>query len=264
VHRHAWGLVYVFLDTADLARERRFCEDVLGLPVIENQFHPPHHHHGLVKYDAGTILMSLNVAGKSARDWRRPDSFVTMLRSRRFADIVSADARAGSRTYAEGSLTIVADGDNHLFSAEESTGGPSVARLRLLVKSLADSVEFYVETLGMGLTDARPSCALVDAGNVELELVENEAAVADRRRDGYLIVFHSSDIDAAVDHLQAARPGSASRVVESDIGATSRVEDPSGHPLCLYVPSATALSWPSGRKVGEIIDQVSQRRVGAG
>ena len=42
------------------------------------------------------------------------------------------------------------------------------------------------------------------------------------------------------------------RVGFSEIGGTTRFDDPSGHRLCLYVPSEESLTWGSGPKVLEI------------
>jgi hypothetical protein len=38
----------------------------------------------------------------------------------------------------------------------------------------------------------------------------------------------------------------------SEIGGTIRFDDPSGHRLCLYVPSRESLTWGSGPKVLEL------------
>jgi hypothetical protein len=46
-----------------------------------------------------------------------------------------------------------------------------------------------------------------------------------------------------------------SRIAHSEIGATARFEDPSGHRICIYEPSKECLSWSSGAKVMEIMDR---------
>jgi hypothetical protein len=72
-------LLYVFYETASLERQRSFCEDILGLPVIENQFHPPHEFHGLVKYDGGQIILSLNLSKEAKFHRCASDGLTTVL-----------------------------------------------------------------------------------------------------------------------------------------------------------------------------------------
>src|SRR6202011_487424 len=54
-------LLYVFLETPTLADQRAFLESVVGLPAIEVDTNPSSRH-GLVKYDAGTLLLSLTLS----------------------------------------------------------------------------------------------------------------------------------------------------------------------------------------------------------
>src|SRR4051794_27909669 len=55
-------ICFLFIDVTTMTESRLFFEQVLGLPVIEHQWHPPHHRHGVIKYDAGAIILSLNLA----------------------------------------------------------------------------------------------------------------------------------------------------------------------------------------------------------
>ena len=55
-------LLYVFLESSELQVQRSFFEEGLGLELIEIEPHLPHHRHGVVKYDAGNLIVSLNEA----------------------------------------------------------------------------------------------------------------------------------------------------------------------------------------------------------
>ena len=58
-------LLYVFLETRDLNEQRAALEHGLGLPLIEVEPHPPDERHGVVKYDAGGLVLSLNISTPS-------------------------------------------------------------------------------------------------------------------------------------------------------------------------------------------------------
>jgi catechol 2,3-dioxygenase-like lactoylglutathione lyase family enzyme len=65
--------------------------------------------------------------------------------------------------------------------------------------------------------------------------------------------FHVKSVDEAVKELSRKRAQSSVKVSRSDIGAVATLEDPSGHLLFLYEPSARALEKPSGLKIQEIL-----------
>ena len=86
-------------------------------------------------------------------------------------------------------------------------------------------------------------------------ILERRTAGRDRQRrhDTYLIVFHTSDIVATQEQLAGrGAPFKRTRPGYSEIGGSSRFEDPAGHHLCLYQPSEESLTWGSGPKVMEI------------
>jgi len=58
-------LLYVFFETYQLTRQRELLESVIGLPIIEVEPHQPHHRHGVIKYDAGNVIISLNLSTAS-------------------------------------------------------------------------------------------------------------------------------------------------------------------------------------------------------
>jgi catechol 2,3-dioxygenase-like lactoylglutathione lyase family enzyme len=248
-------LVHLFVETSDIARQRALLEDVLGLPVIENQFHPPHHRHGLVKYDAGGIILALNLSA----EWRfladESDALVGVFCTAGGEAVVADRLHARGYTLpAAGAAFTDPDGHHYLFrpSAPAEGQGGALEEVRFTVGDLPGSLDFYGRTLGLELVD-RAECTLRFAtGTIDL-VVECAAAAADGRRprhDTYLPVFYTADVRASYEELRrrglafkSARPGF------SQIGGTARFADPSGHTFCLYEPSAESLTWGSGPKV---------------
>jgi len=65
-------------------------------------------------------------------------------------------------------------------------------------------------------------------------------------------VLHVKNIDSTLIELSKKRQNGV-KVSRSEIGTVARLEDPSGHLLYLYEPSAQALAKPSGVKLQEIL-----------
>ena len=70
-------VLYLFLEIVDLDPARHFFEQVIGLPLIEVEPHMPHHRHGVVKYDGGSLILSLNLAKWPNFDPDASDALVT-------------------------------------------------------------------------------------------------------------------------------------------------------------------------------------------
>lgn len=225
-------LLYVFLETHALAEQRVFLESLVGLPVIEVEANKSNRH-GVVKYDAGTLVLSLNLSPAS-----------------RFGP----DASDGLATVFAGGRTLHTDQHGHHYLLGDRR--PSVGELRLRVDDLATCVGFYRDVLGLHPLDVAADSARFATGNVPIVL-ERQPLAADGRRirhDTYLIVFHTADINGMRASLAASGLTFTSRNVGSkEIGYTIRFADPSGHRFCLYEPSEEVLTWSSGPKVREIL-----------
>lgn len=241
-------LVYVFLDTSDLAGKRELLEAVLGLIPVETDPHAPHEHHGVIKYDAGPLLIALNIAGRPpVPPWQHALSLG--VRSDDPAAVLSGAARLGS-TLEAGTDRFV-DPDGHIFAVGAGPTGPghaAVDELRLGVQSVPHALPFYLDQLGLALTEQAPGHAVVSTGNLRLRLQEGPAL--DKR--GYLIVFHTPDLRTTRAVLERRGVVFRSGVEDTEIGLTCRLSDPDHHVFCLYEPSDEALSWGAGAKIIEI------------
>ena len=236
-------LLYVFLDIAGLDAERELLEEFVGLPVIEVEAHLPHERHGVVKYDAGPLILSLNLStpGKFRPD--SSDALVTVLD-------VAADSAPSTCTDPWGHHLLLRPRDDDLPALP-----PRVTELRLAVDDLDASIEFYSERLGLELLDSAADTARFATGSAPLVLERRTTAVDGRRLDHrtVLIVFHASGIEGTREALiERGLAFDNRRVAYSRIGGTTRFTDPSGHRFCLYEPSPECLTWGSGPKVIEV------------
>ncbi|GAA0459749.1 hypothetical protein Ade02nite_13820 [Paractinoplanes deccanensis] len=223
-------LPYIFLEAQGLAAERAYLEQRVGLPVIETD-DDPGHRHGVVKYAAGPVILSLNLSPASRFRLSGSDGLT----------IVCA---GGSR--------LVTDPHGHHFLLGDRP--PVVAELRLRVTDLAASVAFYRDVLGLRQPD--PGTAAFATGSVPIVLTAAPLAADGRRirHDTYLLVFHTPDIDRTAAELSAAGLTFTGRGVGSKrIGRTIRFTDPSGHRFCLYEPSDEALGDRSGATLRQIL-----------
>jgi predicted enzyme related to lactoylglutathione lyase len=254
-------LLYVFYETASIPRQRALYESALGLPVIENQFHPPHEYHGLVKYDAGQIILSLNLAREARFAKDASDGLTTVLA----VDSVGAlSDRLRSEGYSaeieEGSLFTDAYGHHYLFynSGTSHTNTPSVRELRLTVRDFDTSLAYYGEILDLALLEQTADSARFATGTVDLVIQRGVLAPDGRppRYTTYLIVFYTRGVTEQWEALkERGLVFKSHHVVTTDIGDTMRFIDPSGHTFCLYEPSEESLAWGSGAKVREIITE---------
>ena len=250
-------LMYVFFETYQLETEREFFECSIGLPVLEIESHLPHHRHGVVKYDAGKLILSLNWTSSENFSDETSDGLTTVFD--RNPGVGTACPYPGTISIDDAGVVTDLHGHHFYFSrsAQGKSGSPEVKELRLSVQNLQASVAFYRETLGLEMIDQRGRSARFAAGGVDLSLEERSTGPDGRRmrHDTYLLVFYTPQIEEVRASLM--RRGlvfKGSHVAHSEIGATARFEDPSGHRICIYEPSQACLSWGSGRKVIEIMN----------
>jgi catechol 2,3-dioxygenase-like lactoylglutathione lyase family enzyme len=250
-------LLYVFYETASLPHQRELCERILGLRVIENQFYPPHEYHGLVKYDGGQIILSLNLLKEGRFRQDVSDAFITVLSVDDEEAVWEQLRQHGYTTQKPGSLFTDAYGHHYLFRSANTNHhvGPAVQELRLTVNDFDASLAFYRDILDLELLDQADRTARFATGTVDLVIQQGQTAPDGRtaRYHTYLIVFYTEDIFEKRDVLVQRGLVRSPRVGSSDIGYTTRFTDPSGHTYCLYKPSEESLTWESGPKVMEIV-----------
>lgn len=247
-------LLYVFYETSRIRQQRELFESVIGVPVIEVEPHLPHHRHGVFKYDGGGIVLSHNMSGPSRFRAGESDGLVT-------AFDVPADWPSG-RLRETGMVTENADGTwtdgegrHYAFTPTPGLERTSVAELRLIVPDLEDAAAFYGGALGLEPLERGAGDAVFATASVPIRLVRGERAPdgGRLRHHAYLVVFHAAEIEETREALAARGVEfKGVRVGFSEIGGTTRFDDPAGHRLCLYVPSEESLTWGSGPKVLEI------------
>lgn len=251
-------VLYVFFDVYGVSRERAALERALGLSVVEVEPHQPHERHGVVKYDAGNLILSLNWSSQSKFKAYKSDAFVTVLDVA--SDSIDTAALGEFGTLAADPSGIrFTDPSGHHFVLRpgRSTETPAVAELRLTVDDLDESLAFYRDVLGLELI-AHESTARFATGSVPLVLVEGRRAPDGRepQRRTVLIVFYTADVNSTYSAMEARGLRFDNlRPYFTDIGGTVRFIDPSGHRFCLYEPSTECLTWGSGPKVLDIVQE---------
>lgn len=231
---------FLFIDVTDVAGARAFFETALGLPVAEDRFRPPHHIHGLVKYDAGSTLLSLNKArpglDRSASDFIRL-SLRTNRRNWR-------DAARASSWIASVSGQTVTSIDNHVFDIEEA-GSTEVTALEFTTAHPADSKRFFQTAFAMTLVEG---CGVLigRTRTMDWRWRPGEIDATQRRTGLFLTVLHCDDLAADVATLESRGVRFLTPPQTSQIGLTVRFACPDGHHFCLYQPSAESMTWESG------------------
>jgi catechol 2,3-dioxygenase-like lactoylglutathione lyase family enzyme len=218
-------LLYVFLEAHDLAVQCEFLESVAGLSLLESD-DDPKHRHGVVKYAAGPLIISVNLAPPS-----------------RFAP---PGVDGMTFLFAGGTAERVDQyGHRYLLGPP----GSAVTGLRLTADDPDVSAAFYRDVLGLPEIEPRHTLA---TGNVPLVLTRGDGRPV--RHDTYLLVFHTTDIERTSADLAGRGVTFAGRgTSDKDIGRTMRFADPSGHRLCLYEPSGEALARSAGAAIRTIV-----------
>lgn len=248
-------LMYTFFETSQLIKQRDLFERVIGLPVIEVEPHLPHHHHGIVKYDAGDFIVSLNLSGASRFPRNGSDAVVTVYSvPPSFSEDKLREEKSLFRDEGDGLFTDVQG--HHVMFRPVNNGRqvrwPVVDELRLIVPDLDGSIVYYRDVLGLELMDQTSSTARFKTGTIVLALERGSKAPDGRRllHNTYLLVFYCRDIEESYTELvKRGLKFKSQRVDYNEVGGTLRFDDPSGHRFCLYVPSQECLTWESGPKV---------------
>jgi hypothetical protein len=240
------AVLFIFLDVRDIARHRFMFERVFELEVIEAQFNPPHHHHGIVKYDAGNVILSLNQAKHPRFDPAGDDGVTTVFATSRADEVRTRALEMGFVREAD---DVLRDDDNHAFrilKASSHSPQPRIVALEFLSTRPGECTEFYSRA---GLGVAPTTSGRFEASNLTFMVTKANLPTP---RGGYLLVFHARPIDQVRESL-VQRGIDVSNPKRSEIGTTATFTDPAGRLLCLYEPSTEALSWPSGDKVRAIV-----------
>jgi len=221
--------------------------------LVENQFHPPHEHHGLVKYDAGGTILALNLFAD--RKFRTAGSDAATLVCRHAGLALGRLSRYGHRA---GDRFTDVDGHHYVVRAvppADPTLATDVCAVRLAVPDLAAALAFYRDVLGLPVLDTAPGLVRFGTGSLDLVVYASPTSVDGQplRHNACLLVFYTGDVEFTQERLRGRGLRFVSSAAFSDIGGTARFRDPSGHTFCLYQPSAESLTWGSGEKVRELM-----------
>ena len=123
-------------------------------------------------------------------------------------------------------------------------------------KNVERARSFYEDALGFVPLRAFPNSVTYDAGGVKLTINESSDFGKERNPEGddtELLVFHVDSVDEMRTALEE-RGVEFGQTLRYEIGATVDCHDPDLHNITLYEPSAESLTWPSGKKVMEIVN----------
>lgn len=261
-------VLYIFLDVTQLSHQRCLFEDILSLRIIEQEPHFPHHQHGVIKYDAGDTILSLNIAN-SKFDRSDLDGIITVFSTFQLDQIKTALHKICCTSSVE-SKEIFRDQDNHQYLLRPIMNNTSrvqntlkmpekshtyIQELHLNSRSMIQSLNFYRDILGLKQLNRDKKTATFTTGNINLVIYDfyslnNQIPI---RNGGYLTVFHVWNIHTTYYELSKRGLEFQTPIGFSEIGGTAKFLDPTGHQFCLYEPSRECLSWSSGSKVKEII-----------
>lgn len=246
-------VLLTFLRITNLRRARRFFENGLGLRVLEESRKPPHAHHGIVKYDAGSTVLALSLNDDRAFKkvgWDGARIHVGVPRPDEVADRLDADGYVVDASEASCTVDVV-DDYGRCFTVYPSPQ-PYIEAIELYVDDIAEAETFYREVLGMPRMGGNPGECDVGAGRVTLRLRRGKVP---QRTLGFVLALHSSDVRATHQLLQERGVTLYGNPVQTDIGWAVQFSDPFGHRMCLYEPSDEALGWESGPKIAELMRQ---------
>lgn len=277
-------LIYLFLYVRHLDRARAFFEETLGFHVLETD-------PGAAKYDAGSTILALNRASDFGRDLprKRDETSLIVFHTDEIDETIAALEARGVECeeplrYEIGATSGFFDPDGHYLQlyepSQEAMTWPSAGSIReilsrpapadgestpgpwrlvylfLFVEDPARSLSFYSEKLGLRILeeDAGSQVVKYDAGVIiATHPPVGDPARALARPKFSSMVFHTPDVEAAYRDLAERGVEFTSGVAASAIGKIAGFEDPDGHAFYLYEPSTEALTWPSARKIEEIL-----------
>jgi catechol 2,3-dioxygenase-like lactoylglutathione lyase family enzyme len=224
-------------------------------------------------YDPDGHWLTLYQPSAEAMTWPSAERIRAVVSLRR-----GRDAERGIAAFGGPPRPVERRGEVNPRLVERGLDGCELIYLFLFVFDAREAQRFYYDTLGLRAVEGGPCSQLsggdeegvvkYDAGGIllathHIEPQRTEAEVAEHlcpprelvagRLKSVAPAFNVSDMDTETAAILATNPGLRLRRSDTEAGAIASIEDPSGHLLFLYQPSARALDWPSGAKLREIL-----------
>jgi catechol 2,3-dioxygenase-like lactoylglutathione lyase family enzyme len=224
-------------------------------------------------YDPDGHWLSLYQPSAEAMTWPSGDRIRAVVNLRR-----GADAERGIDRFGVAPRPIERRNDFDHALVARGLDGCELIYLFLFVFDARAAQHFYYDTLGLRAIEGGPCSQLsngdeegvvkYDGGGIIVathhiepqrtpEEVEEHLCppreLVEGRLKSVAPVFHVADLEAASGALRASHPELSLRRADGEVGRIAALDDPSGHLLFLYEPSAQAMTWPSGRKLAEIL-----------
>lgn len=171
--------------------------------------------------------------------------------------------------------TILRDLSRHRReSPAASQGAPVLKDDKILyifnyITDVQRSREFYRDRLGFEVLEEDQGVGVVkyDAGGIVLSthLVETQSNASRTEHmkvaRSSALVLYTPDLRSTYRRYEEAGVTFDTGISEGEIGLIAGFHDPDGHRFYLYQPSAAAMSWPSGTKIGCLTGTIEGRSV---
>src|SRR5207248_11357857 len=179
-----------------------------------------------------------------------------------------------------GSANLIGPASRALAPGEQHHGldGKPLAYLFMFVPNSDDALAFYQRDLGLRVIErvhcCNPACPPEEKGIVKYDVggmlltthhihrspvvddfgrIYSPRSVDREHTKGIAPVFLVSGIRELVERLAERGVDARNGVVKSQIGDVARLQATTGHAFILWEPWTAALQWPSGIKLGQIL-----------
>lgn len=226
-------------------------------------------------YEIGLVTDFYDPNGHRLMIYQPSQQALTWPSSDKIRQVWRACGKGGSDLIGPAAVPLA---ENGLDTGQAGLDGKPLIYLFMFVPNSNDALEYYKGMLGLQDVErvhcCNPACppeelgvAKYDGGGMLLTthhvhktvVVDDFGKVYSPREvdsaytKGIVPVFLVTDIKDVVECLASKGIDFGNGVVQSQIGGIAKFQATTGHTFYLYEPSAEALKWPSGIKIGQIL-----------